>query len=111
MSDKFVCIKQNKKTNLYENDAYIVSMTETSGYYYKRNNDPQVEHDDELEDDDYKFTKAVQMMVTSKATGKSARKRCYQGYAALDDLEEDLRGDKTQFADIFAKIDKQIAYR
>ncbi len=106
MSKKFKKIKTNNKSEIYENDEYIVKVSDIPGFFYKKNGTDFTDYDSELGDDDYKFVEAVKLEITNKATNKKSQKRCYQGYSVIDDLQRDINTDKSQFADILKKIDK-----
>ena len=105
MSKKLVKVKDNKKSEIYENAEYKVKISDINGYFYKRNGSDYIEYDYDLGDDDYKFVEAVKLEITNKLTGKKKKKRCYQGYSVIDDVQRDLDGNKTQFASMFKKID------
>lgn len=105
MSKKLVKVKDNKKSEIYENEEYKVRVSDINGYFYKKNGSDHTDYDYDLDDDDYKFVEAVKLEITNKSTGKTSQKRCYQGYSVIDDVQRDLDGNKTQFADMFKKID------
>lgn len=106
VAKKLELVKENKKSDVYENDVYKVKISEIDGFFYKKNGEDYTDYDYELGDEDYKFVKAVKLEITNKNTGKTAQKRCYQGFSVIDDVQDDLDGDKTQFASMFKKIDK-----
>lgn len=106
MSEKLKKVKDNKKSEVYENEEYKVKISDIDGGFYKKNGSDYTDYDTDLDDDDYKFVKAVKLEITNKSTGKTSQKRCYQGYSVIDDVQSDLDGNKTQFADMFKKIDK-----
>lgn len=54
---------------------------------------------------EYDVVQAVELTITSKHTGKSSKKRCYQGYDVVNDVQMDLDGITTQFATMFDRID------
>lgn len=98
-------IKENKKSETYENEEYIVKIFNEDGIYYKKNGDEYVTYDYDAEDGEYIPTKAVTLKITNKKTGKTSQKRCYQGYSVINDVREDLNNNKIQFKTIFDKID------
>lgn len=104
MSKELKKIKNNKKSEVYENEEYRVKISDINKFFYKKNGSDYTDYDTDLADDDYKFVKAVKLEITNKSTGTS-QKRCYQGYSVIDDVQSDLDGNKTQFADMFKKID------
>ena len=106
MSEKLVKIKENKKSVIYENNEYKVKISDINGFFYKKNGTDYTDYDYDLDDDAYKFVEAVKLEITNKSTNKTSQKRCYQGYSVIDDVQRDLEGEKTQFSDMFEKIDK-----
>lgn len=107
MSKKLEKIKDNKKSEVYENDEYKVKISDINGFFYKKNGADYTDYDTDLDDDDYKFVEAVKLEITNKTTGKTSQKRCYQGYSVINDVQNDLDGNKTQFASMFEKIDSK----
>lgn len=105
MNNKLQLIKENKKSNIYENDEYTVKISDINGYFLKRNEFQYTDYDYNKGPDDYNFVEAVNLEVTSKITGKTAQKRCYQGYSVINEFQEDIN-NKEQFKTIFNKIDK-----
>jgi hypothetical protein len=101
----FKIVKDNKKSTSYESDEYLVKISEQQGFVYKRNGSGYTDYDDNLDIDDFKANEFVKLKITNKTTGKSATKRCYQGFSVIDDIEKDLLGSKKQFKSIFNKID------
>lgn len=101
----FNLAKDNKKSSIYESDGYKVKISEINGFFLKKNNSDYVDYDDDLEPDDYKFTKAVKLVITNKLTGKSTSKRCYQGFGVINDVEDDIKAGKKQFKNMFDNID------
>lgn len=102
MGKKFKKTKENRKSDIYENDEYRVKIFK-GGYAYKKNKCLTPWHDWKKEEGDYIFAPIEIMEVTNKKTGKKSQKRCYQPNP-IRDLEDDL-DDKKQFKDIFDKID------
>lgn len=105
MSKELKLIKNNKKSCVYENEYYKVKISYIDGGFLKRNDSKYVEYDDNLEPDDYKYTKAVILEITNKITGKASQKRCYQGYDVINDVKEDLYNGKKRFKSMFDRID------
>lgn len=105
MNNKLILVKENKKSEVYENNNYIVKVSDINGYFLKRNDSPYVDYDIDKEDDDYSFVEAVKLEITNKSTGKKTQKRCYQGYSVIEDVQRDLDGNKSQFKGMFDKID------
>lgn len=104
--NNLVKVKTNKKSEVYENDDYIVRISDINGFFMKKNGTDYTEYDSELEDNDYKTVQAVNLVIKNKNTGKQSQKRCYQGYGVIEDVQRDINEDKTQFANLFNKIDK-----
>ncbi len=75
--------------------------------FFTKNGADYTDYDTDLDDDDYKFVEAVKLEITNKTTGKTSQKRCYQGYSVINDVQNDLDGNKTQFASMFEKIDSK----
>ena len=98
-------IKENKKSEIYENEEYIVKISDIPRIFYKKNGDEYVTYDYDAEDGEYIPTKAVTLKITNKKTGKTSQKRCYQGYSVINDVQEDLNNNKIQFKNMFDKID------
>lgn len=107
MSEKLKKVKDNKKSVVYENDTYIVKVSDIDGFFCKKNGEGYTDYNPDLDDDDYQFVKAVKLEITNKNTNKKSQKRCYQGYDVIDDVQNDLNSGKTQFADMFRKIDEE----
>jgi len=105
MDNKLKKIKDNKKSEVYECNDYKVKISDIDAVFYKRNADSYIEYDSDLADDALVPVKAVKLEITSKITGKTTQKRCYQGYGVINDVQKDLNGNKKQFADMFKKID------
>lgn len=102
MGKKLKKTKETKKSVFYENDDYIVKIT-NGGYVYKKNDMFKPWYDDEKEEGEYFFAPMDKMTVKSKKTGKESTKRVYQGNP-INDLENDLHS-KSMFGDMFNKID------
>lgn len=105
MSKELKLTKDNKKSSVYENQEYIVKISEINGYFLKPNNSQYVEYDCDLEDDEYKFVEAVKLEITNKITGRTTQKRCYQGFNVINDVQNDLYNAKSHFESMFKKID------
>lgn len=105
MSKELKLTKDNKKSSVYENEEYVVKISEINGYFFKPNDSQYVEYDFELEDDEYKFVEAVKLEITNKMTGRTAQKRCYQGFNVINDVQNDLDTGKNHFESMFKKID------
>lgn len=106
MSDNLKKIKENEKSEIYENSTYIVKISDINGYFYKKNGEDFTDYDSELPDNDYKFVKAIRLQIKNKKTGKTSQKRCYQDYdELLNDVQRDLNTNKSQFKSIWKKID------
>lgn len=104
MGKKFKKTKDTKKSTFYENDDYKVKITD-GGYGYKKNDMFKPWYDSEKEEGEYIYAPMEVMTVENKKTGKKSSKRVYQ-YNPIQDLQDDL-DDKSQFSDIFEKIDKK----
>lgn len=101
----FKLVKDNKKSSIYESDFYKVKISGINGFFLKRNDSDYVDFDDDLEREDYKFTEAVKLEITNLKTGKTASKRCYQGFGVINDIKNDIKVGKKQFRSMFCKID------
>lgn len=106
MCNKLKLVKENKKSEVYENDEYIIKASDINGFFLKKNNFPYGDYDINKEDDDYSFVEAVKLEIKNKSTGKKAQKRCFQGYSVIEDVQRDLDGNKSQFERMFKRIDK-----
>lgn len=93
--NKFELKKTYKKSEVYENSDYKVKIKE-GGYGVT----PEAYR---CEDDESILSPFDIMIVENKHTGRSARKRVYQGNP-ISDLETDLEL-KIQFKEIWDKID------
>lgn len=107
MCDKLILVKDNKKSEVYENNNYIVKISDIKGFFLKRNDSPYVDYDIDKDDGDYSFVEAVKLEIKNKSTGKKAQKRCFQGYGVIEDVQRDLNSNKNQFKSMFKKIDKE----
>lgn len=74
MSKKLEKTKNNKKSEVYENDEYKVRISDINKYFLKKNGTDYTDYDHDLEDNEYKFVKAVNLEITNKSTGKQLRK-------------------------------------
>ena len=104
MSKELVKVKDNKKSEVYENDEYIVKISDIDGFFCKKNGSNNVPYDYDKEDGEYMMVEAVKLEITNKSTGKKSQKRCYQGYGVIEDVRDDLN-KKRKFKDMFEKID------
>ena len=50
MSDNLKKIKENEKSEIYENSTYIVKISDINGYFYKKNGEDFTDYDSELPD-------------------------------------------------------------
>lgn len=107
MCEKLKLVKENKKSEVYENKRYIVKISDINGFFLKRNDSPYVDYDIDKDDDEYSFEEAVKLEITNKSTSKKAQKRCFQGYGVIKDIQRDINGAKHQFKSMFKKIDKE----
>lgn len=48
MSQKLVKVKDNKKSEIYENDEYKVKISDIDGCFYKKNGSDYTDYDTEL---------------------------------------------------------------
>lgn len=106
MSEKLKLVKQNKKSMVYENAEYTVKIITPTERFVLRKNDPNNEfwYDENLSDGEV-FSAPISILeVVNKCTGKKATKRVYQNNP-IADFEADL-DKKSQFSDVFRKIDK-----
>lgn len=103
MGKKLKKTKETKKSVFYENEDYKVKLTQ-GGYVCKKNDMLKPWYDDSKEEREYFNAYMEEMTVESKKTGKKSTKRVYQGNPIFD-FENDLE-NKSQFHDIFAKIDQ-----
>lgn len=87
----------------YQNDDYIIRL-KNGGYVIRKNDISKPWYDCEKEDGEYFNAYMEEMTVTNKNTGKKSTKRVYQN-DPIQDFENDLE-KKSQFSDIFNKIDK-----
>lgn len=106
MGNTLKLVKENKKSEVYENNRYIVKISDINGFFLKRKGSPYVGNDVDKDDDEYSFEEAVKLEIRNKSTGKKAQKRCFQGYDVIKDVQRDINGDKRQFKSMFKKIDK-----
>ena len=103
MGKKLKEAKRNKKSVIYENDDYKVTIKE-GGYVAQKNDSLKNWYDSEVEKGELIQAYMNEMIVENKKTGKKASKRVYQE-DPIQDLQDDLE-DKIKFSDIFKKIDK-----
>ncbi len=100
-------VKENKKSDVYENDDYKVRVKQVNGGYYVKNGAKKNPYwDSDKEDDELVWIDdAVILEAESKKTGKKAQKRCYQGAGAIDDFQDAIDGRSSSFSDVLKKID------
>ena len=105
--EKLKLIKQNKESDIYENNEYHVKVCNLPGYVFKKNGYNNVPYDDDKKEKEWiKARDAVRLEITNKKTGKTARVTCYQGYyEAIQDLQYDLQHGKIKFKKEYDKID------
>ncbi|QEZ68489.1 hypothetical protein D4A35_05865 [Paraclostridium bifermentans] len=106
MKDKFKIVKENKKSLVYESNLYVIKISDIDGFFIKNRYSRYLELEEDDDNSDYRFVKAVNMKITNKLTGKNTQKRCYQGYGVIKEIENDINSGKKVFTNIFDKIDK-----
>ena len=103
MSKKYKKTKTNKKSSVYEDDVYRLRLSDGS-YAFKRKANKMYADDDALEQTLVPFDI---LEVTHKITGKTSKKRVFQGENAVGEFFDDAESEKSQFESIFKKIDPQ----
>ena len=107
MGKKLELVKENEKSDIYENDDYKVRVKQVNGGFYVKNGDKKNPcWDSDKEDDDLVWIdNTVILEAENKHTGKKSQKRCYQGSGAINDFQDALDGKSSKFSDVLKKID------